>query len=423
MSGTDRLAGDRSAQGTMREPERGDRARASPWGCSDLPAGVAWRRMIRRALSCAAAAALLAIAPAALADRVALLPARGGTDEAARSAAQAEVARGLAALGHTTAPDSAVAAALKDVPDGVADSADEYRAVSARTGADWVLTGTVEPAVTTTRIELTAYLASTGRVESVAREIDRDKGARQTQEMLAVLLRPEGIGVGELPWERAARSAPPPPAAPPSEGGAIVLPPVPAPPPAPPAKEVLMAYPLGPERVWPAYSGGRRVAVSASLGLAVAAARLPGASGSAASLVGEARLAYAPGDRGLELFAGGGGNLAGPFAGWIEAGARLLLTPSLTPHDGAWRAFPLHLGPALHAGAFFRSSAGVVGPDLATYRSDLDVYPVLGASLDVVLALSPSVQLEAELGNLRWVPTGDGSLFLLGATLGAGARF
>ncbi|WP_441290359.1 hypothetical protein ACSRUE_07135 [Sorangium sp. KYC3313] len=379
--------------------------------------------MIRRALSCAAAAALLAIAPAALADRVALLPARGGTDEAARSAAQAEVARGLAALGHTTAPDGAVAAALKDVADGVADSADEFRAVGARTGADWVLTGTVDPAVTTTRVELTAYLASTGRVESVAREVDRDRSDQQTQEMLAVLLRPEGIGAGELPWERAARSAPASAPPPPSAGGAIVLPPVPAPPPAPPAKEVLMAYPLGPERVWPAYSGGRRVAVSASLGLAVAAARLPGASGSAASLVGEARVAYAPGDRGLELFAGGGGNLAGPFAGWIEGGARLLLTPSLTPHDGAWRAFPLHLGPSLRAGAFFRSAPGAVGPDLTTYHGDLEVHPVLGASLDVALALSPSVQLEAQLGNLRWVPTGDGSLLLVGATLGAGARF
>ncbi|WP_437755214.1 hypothetical protein [Sorangium sp. So ce1389] len=378
--------------------------------------------MIRRALSCAAAAALMAIAPAALADRVAMLPARGGTDAAARSAAQADVARGLAALGHTPAPDSAVAAALKGVADGVADTADEYRAVSAQTGAEWVLTGTVEPAVTTTRVELTAYLASTGRVESVAREVDRDQSSRQTQEMLAVLLRPEGVGVGELPWERPVR-APPASAPPPSAGGTAVLPPVPAAPEAPPAKEVLMAYPLGPERVWPAYSGGRRIAVSASLGAAVAAARLPGASGSAASLVGAARVAYALGDRGFELFAGGGGNLVGPFAAWLEGGARLLLTPSLAPQDGAWRAFPLHVGPALHLGAFFRSGAGVVGPGGATYRGDLEVHPVLGASLDVVLALSSSVQLEAQLGNLRWVPAGDGSLLLLGATLGAGARF
>ncbi|XXY54944.1 hypothetical protein WME91_27815 [Sorangium sp. So ce269] len=378
--------------------------------------------MIRRALSCAAAAALMAIAPAALADRVAMLPARGGTDAAARSAAQADIARALAALGHTPAPDGAVAAALKGVADGVADTADEYRAVSAQTGAEWVLTGTVEPAVTTTRVELTAYLASTGRVESVAREVDRDQSSRQTQEMLAVLLRPEGVGVGELPWERPVR-APPASAPPPSAGGTVVLPPVPAAPAAPPANEVLMAYPLGPERVWPAYSGGRRFAVSASLGAAVAAARLPGASGSAASLVGAARVAYALGDRGFELFAGGGGNLVGPFAAWLEGGARLLLTPSLAPQEGAWRAFPLHVGPALHLGAFFRSGAGVVGPGGATYRGDLEVHPVLGASLDVVLALSSSVQLEAQLGNLRWVPAGDGSLLLLGATLGAGARF
>ncbi|WP_437779178.1 hypothetical protein [Sorangium sp. So ce1097] len=377
--------------------------------------------MIRRALSCAAAAALTALAPAALADRIAVLPARGGTDAAARSAAEADVERALAALGHTPVPDGAVAAALKGVADGVADTADELRAVSAQTGADWVLAGTVEPAVTTARIELTAYLASTGRVESVAREVDRDRSAQQTQEMLALLLRPEGVGIGELPWERpaGAPSAPPPPPA----GETVVVPPVPAAPAAPPADEVLMAYPLGPERVWPAYAGGRKFAVSASLGTAVAAARLPGASGSAASLVGAARVAYALGDRGVEVFAGGGGNLAGPFAGWIEGGARLMLTPSLAPHDGAWRAFPLHVGPALHLGAFFRSGAGVAGPGGATYRGDLDVRPVLGASLDVALALGPSVQLEAQLGNLRWVPAGDGSLLLLGATLGAGARF
>lgn len=377
--------------------------------------------MIRRALSCAAAAALTALAPAALADRVAVLPARGGTDAAARSAAEADVDRALAALGHTPVPGGAIAAALEGVADGVADTADELRAVSAQTGADWVLTGTVEPAVTTARIELTAYLASTGRLESVAREVDRDRSAQQTQEMLALLLRPEGVGIGELPWERPARAAPA--AAPPPAGETVVVPPVPAAPAAPPADEVLMAYPLGPERVWPAYAGGRRFAVSASLGAAVAAARLPGASGSAASLVGAARVAYALGDRGVEVFAGGGGNLAGPFAGWIEGGARLMLTPSLAPHDGAWRAFPLHVGPALHAGAFFRSGAGVAGPGGATYRGELDVRPVLGASIDVALALGPAVQLEAQLGNLRWVPAGDGSLLLLGATLGAGARF
>ncbi|WP_437633864.1 hypothetical protein [Sorangium sp. So ce854] len=377
--------------------------------------------MIRRALSCAAAAALTALAPAALADRVAVLPARGGTDAAARSAAEADVDRALAALGHTPVPGGAVAAALEGVADGVADTADELRAVSAQTGADWVLAGTVEPAVTTARIELIAYLASTGRLESVAREVDRDRSAQQTQEMLALLLRPEGVGIGELPWERPARAAPA--AAPSPAGETVVVPPVPAAPAAPPADEVLMAYPLGPERVWPAYAGGRRFAVSASLGAAVAAARLPGASGSAASLVGAARVAYALGDRGVEVFAGGGGNLAGPFAGWIEGGARLMLTPSLAPHDGAWRAFPLHVGPALHAGAFFRSGAGVAGPGGATYRGELDVRPVLGASIDVALALGPAVQLEAQLGNLRWVPAGDGSLLLLGATLGAGARF
>ncbi|MGK4008563.1 hypothetical protein WMF31_38500 [Sorangium sp. So ce1036] len=310
--------------------------------------------------------------------------------------------------------------------DGVADTTDEYRAVSAQTGADWVLASTVEPAVTSARVELTAYLASTGRVESVAREVDRGRSPEQTREMLAVLLRPEGLGAGALPWERSAPAGLPPPPPPPGAAAPdqAAPPPLPGPPPSPPARAVEMAYPLGPERVWPAYSGGRRLAVTASLGAAVAAARLEGASGSAASLVGAARISYAVADRGLELFAGGGGNLVGPGAGWLEGGARLLLTPSLTPEGGAYRASPLHVGPSLLAGAFFRSGGGeVVRPGGATYRGDLEVHPVLGASLDVVLGLSRSAQLEAHLGNLRWVPTADGSLLLLGATLGAGLRF
>ncbi len=55
-----------------------------------------------------------------------------------------------------------------------------------------------------------------GRVESVAREVERPKQPAQVQEMLAVLLRPEGIGAGALPWESvnpaAPRPAPPAPA-------------------------------------------------------------------------------------------------------------------------------------------------------------------------------------------------------------------
>ena len=47
----------------------------------------------------------------------------------------------------------------------------------------------------------------------------------------------------------------------------------------------------------------------------------------------------------------------------------------------------------------------------------------LGAAATVIFGLSPSVQLEAQLGNLRWVPAEEGALVFVGATLGAGLRF
>ena len=48
---------------------------------------------------------------------------------------------------------------------------------------------------------------------------------------------------------------------------------------------------------------------------------------------------------------------------------------------------------------------------------------MLGAALDLALALGPSVQLEAQLGNLRWIPASDGAIVLVGATLGVSIRF
>src|SRR4051812_28818471 len=101
--------------------------------------------MRARFLASSLAIATLLAAPAAWADRVALLPSRGGgADPAARPALDADLARGLAALGHTLVPPVEVAQALvASVTDGVADTPDEYRALGAATRADWVLVGSV----------------------------------------------------------------------------------------------------------------------------------------------------------------------------------------------------------------------------------------------------------------------------------------
>jgi hypothetical protein len=373
----------------------------------------------------ALAAAMLLAAPSAWADKIALLPSRGGADPSPRSVLDSDLARGLTALGHTVIAASPSAAG---VTDAVADTLEEYRAVGAATHADWVLVGAVEPAVATARVELTACLVRMGRVESVAREVNQTRTAPEVQEMLAVLVRPEGIGAGELPWEKAPR--PPPPAPPPAEKSPppVVIPP-PAPPAAPPAPpiegRVGLSYPTGAAEVWPAYSGGKRGLVSVGLGFSAPAARPGAAKGSGSSFVSALRAGYAIGDAGIEPFAEFGGNLAGPRALWLNAGARWMFSPFLKRgNDGLRRGLPLFIGPELTAGLFVRlGTSGVTAKDGTTYSAGADAHPVLGLALDGAFALSRSFQLEAQLGNLRWVPTGEGSILLLGATLGGALRF
>lgn len=377
--------------------------------------------------SCPALALALALVSApALADRVALLPARGPTDASVKRAVHLDLGRGLAALGHSLVSDAEVTAALSVAADGVVDTPEEYKAVGARVKADWVLGATVEPAVTTERVEIAAFLVPLGRTESVAREVEKGQAAVQLREMLVALVRPEGISSGELPWER----RPPPKAATPVAG----------PPPSPPVTFVppLVVPPvaLGPERasldylstredVWPPYAAGRRGFLSVLLGGSGAAVRPSAAAGSGAAFAGLLRGGYAVGDGGLELLGELGGNLVGPRALFVDAGARWLFTPSLRRgDDGVLRGLALHVGPELTAGAFVRlpppdvtDAAGVV------HSGSTSAHFTVGLAVDVVVALSPALRLEAGLGNLRWVPTGDGSILLLGATVGASYRF
>jgi hypothetical protein len=185
-----------------------------------------------------------------------------------------------------------------------------------------------------------------------------------------------------------------------------------------------MDYLSGSERVWPAYSAGRRIYLAAAQGFSFAAARPGDASGGAGAIVGLLRGGYAPGDSGLEVFGELGGNLFGPRALWIQAGGRWMVTPSVhRGADGVLRAGSFHVGPELTIGAFVRLPSDVAGDSGATYETSADVHPIFGGALDMALSFSPALQLEAHLGNLRIIPTGEGAIVLLGATLGAGLRF
>jgi hypothetical protein len=185
-----------------------------------------------------------------------------------------------------------------------------------------------------------------------------------------------------------------------------------------------MDYMSTTERVWPPYSTGRRIFVTGALGFAVPALRPGAASGTGMSFVGLARGGYAPGDSGLEFFGELGGNLAGPRALWFDAGARWMVTPSVHLVGGVRRGLAFHVGPELTLGGFVRlAGPDTVGPSGTRFSGTSDTHFTLGAAIDLILSITPSLQFEGHVGNLRWVPTGDGSLLLFGATLGAGLRF
>jgi hypothetical protein len=375
---------------------------------------------MRRPFAASLAAALLLAAPAAWADRVALLPLRGGADPAPRGF----VEKALAAMGHTLVPAPEVAAAVKSkVVDGVADTQEEYRAVGAATRADWVIVGSVEPAVTTERVELTACLVKAGRVESVAREVEKARDERQIREMVLVLVRAEGIGSGALPWERIDPAKAPPLPEP-------KAPPAPEVPEAPAVEgRARVAYPAGSSgEVWPPYTGGRRAFLGLTSGFSLPVLRPSVPAGAKLPLglayVGALRGGYAAGDRGLELFAELGGNLAGPGGLWLAGGARWMFAPAMKRGaDGVRAGAPFYLGPELLAGGFFQLGTSKLTTDLQSYSTAGSARAVVGASLDLAYAIAPFLQLEADLGNLRVIPGGGGVLITVGATLAAVVRF
>jgi len=395
-----------------------------------------------RVSACALVPALLLCAAPALADRIVVLPSQGQADPALRLGLDQDLNRGAASLGHSIASEVETHAALMRVADGSADTPDEFALVANGLRADWIVSAKLAPAVSTAHVEIVVYLASLGRVESVARDVDPSKQAAQIQEMLAVLLRPEGIGMGALPWEQA---PPPPPPQPPPPQPQPPQPPQPPqqnpwamgqpgafpfqqpPPPPPPvvANEVSMTY-LGGDRqtIWPPYTAGKPAFVSAVVGFSSAVSSPGGASGSGGAFVGGLRGGYAVSDRGIELLAGLGFNLAGPRALWIDLGGRWLFSPTLHREpDGRQTGFAFHVGPELTLGPFVRIGRDVTRPDGVTFEGENATFFSIGAALDVVLALTPALRIDAQLGNLRIVPTGDGAIVLMGATAGVTYRF
>lgn len=362
-------------------------------------------------------AALLLAAPAALADKVVVLPFSPSAQSLKKP--ELEEARGWAKeavrlRGHSLPSEAEVVSAERAVTDGVADTSQEYRAAGRAAGAAWSITGhvdrvdvpakaapdgTSEDGYTVFRVELEVCQVESGRVETLLREVDGDEAPAQIAEMLALLVRPEGIANAELPWERRPRKKPKP---------------KPAPPPAPEAPRQVTPPTALPLPEVPGYGSGHPLAIGVSVGVTNALVRPDQARGPSWAMPIGGVVGYALEDvRGLELRAAFSSQVLGPEAIEIAGGARYafmvlpMQRPRLGPGGTCCRLF---VGPELLAGAFVALGADKTARFVAH-----------GAAF-AALALGEQVQVEIA-GDLAAALGGSGTLVLGGGTARALYRF
>jgi hypothetical protein len=326
----------------------------------------------------------------ALADKVAVMPflstsAATSIDlDTARNATKAAVT----SLTHKLPSDAELLTAQMSSKDGVVDTGEEYRAAGKASTSDWTIVGHVDQHGATYGLELDVCQVESGRVETLAREITPGQATPQIGEMLALLLRPQGLANAPIPWERGAPPAPPtpPPTPPPAEPLAPPAPPAPPPPPA----------------VRHTYAEGHPFALGVFTSVLDAFSRPADATGSATSALLGATAGYAFASvPGLELRADFDGSIAGPRSITVDAGARyaIPIVPSVR----------LFAGPEATVGGFFANGADKTGRAL-----------LQGAGF-VALGLGERIQVEV-VGNVAYA-AGSPSLALGGGTLRALVRF
>jgi hypothetical protein len=319
----------------------------------------------------------LAISGPLLADKVATTTAKGTSPLAERSSMRATTELAAKGLGHVTVAESEVVQGEGAAGDKIGTSAGLV-AVGKVTGADWV----VVPVVNGNRLEIQACQVSTGRVESLVREIDpKSDPTTQVREMLALLLRPQGIADAPLPWDQ---KKPAPSASVVPASSASVAPSSSTVPKAPP----------------PRYDEGGAIAIGAGGGVADVIARPAEATGKRLAFGWNATLLVAlPSRPWLEILGrisgvhGPGNALAG------DVGARATYATSRFAFGGE-----------VTLGAF-----GQLG-GAQTAQFAFGVSPV------VAMAITRRVVLDLRPANLR-VATGSGTVALLGADLALLFRF
>lgn len=363
-----------------------------------------------RAATCAA---ILLAAPVALADKVVVLPFTPSAQSLKKpelDEARSWTKEAVRLRGHALPSDAEVVSAERAVTDGVADTSQEYRAAGRAAGAGWSITGhvdrvdvppktapdgTAEDGYTLFRVELEVCQVDSGRVETLLREVDGDEAPAQIAEMLALLVRPEGIANAELPWERGPKKRPKPKPKPAPEAKPL------PPPAAPPAPQ--NALPL-PEPL--AYGERHPLAIGVSVGVTNALVRPDQARGPSWAMPVGVVAGYALEEvRGLELRAGVTSQVVGPEAVELAAGARYAIR--VVPRLGPCRLF---VGPELLGGAFVTLGADKTARFLAH-----------GAAF-AALAIGEQVQVEIA-GDLAGAFGGTGTLVLGGGTARALYRF
>ena len=342
-----------------------------------------------RSVALAAGIAVWLLASSAFADKVAVLPflSGSGVTSADLDAARAATRAATTSLSHRLPSDAEMLTAQMSSTDGVADTGPEYRAAGRASTSDWTVAGHVEGHGATYRLELDVCQVESGRIETLAREVTPADAATQIREMLALLLRPEGLANAPIPWERASPAAPaPPPIA------KEAAPPPPPPPPGPPA----------PPAVRHAYAEEHPLALGAFTSVLSAFSRPSNATGSpTAALLGVSAGYALHGVPGLELRADFDGAVAGPRSYTVDGGVRyaIPIAPSIR----------LFAGPEATVGGFFAAGA------------DKTPRALVQAAAFVALGLGERVQLEVA-GDLAYA-AGSPSLALGGGTFRALLRF
>jgi hypothetical protein len=368
---------------------------------------MSWRPSFFRLLaSTLLASAITLITSVSWADKIAVLPftspknvPKPELDEVRRWTREA-----VTKQNHTYASDNEMVSAEATIKDGAADTSQEYVAAGKAVGAQWTLTGRVErndyppsklpdgkeeEGYTTYRVEIEAAQVNTGRVESLSREVLPEEGPSDIAQMLALLVRPEGIANAEIPWERIGVRKPKRTPKPP--------PPKPVEPP-PPPKPV---EPPAPRHV---YGEGHPVAIGLSMGVTNALVRPDQARGPSWAIPIGATIGYAFPEQapGLEAKANLTSQVVGPRALEISIGGRYALAPL--------RGIKIFVGPELLLGTHI-----ALGADKAARF-------LLHGSAFLAVGITANIQAEVA-GDIAPAFGGNGTIVLGGGTARFVVRF